>query len=181
MRALAVGAVLVMTGLAGQASAAVITRTYSFADPAGPTGSVTVSFDPAVSALNRPGATLSGDLPTDTPVTFSYRRGDGTLWIVGAAANPGGSDLFSLVVHDAASDRALLDGELSTAAADGQTVATRPVIVTRKAATRLPEPATWTVLVLGFGLIGYLARYRQRRSEAAFSERMRRIAAGEIE
>lgn len=45
--------------------------------------------------------------------------------------------------------------------------------------SRLPEPATWVMMVLGFGPAGYALRRRLRASERRFTERMRRIAAGE--
>lgn len=169
-------------GVAGQARAAVITRTYTFtagplaAADAGVSGSVTVSFDPAVSVLARPGAEIHANVAVAPPVSYSYRRTDDTLSIVGGAA---ANDAFALVIHDAASDRKLLAGELSYQPADGA-LSTRVVkVVSRTGPARLPEPATWAMLVMGFGLIGSLARRRHRRSEAAFTERMRRIAAGE--
>ena len=47
--------------------------------------------------------------------------------------------------------------------------------------SRLPEPATWVMMVLGFGAAGYGLRRRLRASDRRFTERMRRIAAGEDE
>lgn len=44
--------------------------------------------------------------------------------------------------------------------------------------SRLPEPATWAMMVAGFGLAGYALRRRIRASERRFTERMRRIAEG---
>lgn len=56
----------------------------------------------------------------------------------------------------------------------------RPVVrQLRTAVARLPEPATWTMLILGFGAIGGIVRHRLRRSEERFNERIRRIAAGD--
>ncbi|MDP1025886.1 PEPxxWA-CTERM sorting domain-containing protein [Sphingomonas sp. KR1UV-12] len=48
-----------------------------------------------------------------------------------------------------------------------------------KTGSRLPEPATWAMLMIGFGATAALIRRRIRLSEARFTERMRRIAAGE--
>lgn len=45
--------------------------------------------------------------------------------------------------------------------------------------SRLPEPATWVMMILGFGAIGLVIRYGIRRSEARFTARVRRIAEGE--
>lgn len=43
----------------------------------------------------------------------------------------------------------------------------------------VPEPATWGMMILGVGLVGGLLRRRIRRSEARFTERLRRIEAGD--
>lgn len=48
-----------------------------------------------------------------------------------------------------------------------------------KAPAMLPEPATWAMLLLGFGAIGALVRRRFRRSEERFTRRIREIATGE--
>lgn len=45
--------------------------------------------------------------------------------------------------------------------------------------SRLPEPATWAMVISGFLLVAAVIRRRIRLSEARFTERMRRIAAGE--
>lgn len=44
--------------------------------------------------------------------------------------------------------------------------------------SRLPEPATWVMMILGFGAAGYAIRRGIRRSEARFTARVQRIAAG---
>lgn len=49
----------------------------------------------------------------------------------------------------------------------------------RTIASRLPEPATWVLMILGFGAIGGAMRFHIRRSEARFTAKLRRIAAGE--
>ena len=43
----------------------------------------------------------------------------------------------------------------------------------------LPEPATWVMLLLGFGAIGAFVRRRFRKSEERFNQRIRSIEAGE--
>lgn len=51
---------------------------------------------------------------------------------------------------------------------------------TPKKAAILPEPATWVMLLLGFGAIGAFVRRRFRKSEERFNERIRSIEAGEV-
>lgn len=182
-------AALAVLTLAQPASAAVVTRTYSFtaesASGAGPvTGSVTVRFDPAVTALDRPGVVVnSASLPYRAPVSFSYQSAQDTLAVVSADYAPAGrsGQGFALTIRNASSEGPL-GGTLSYAPAAGSNLLTRAVAVTPTTpSARLPDPATWAMLVLGFGGIGWLARRHQRRSEAAFTERLRRIAAGEID
>lgn len=43
----------------------------------------------------------------------------------------------------------------------------------------LPEPATWVMLLLGFGAMGAALRWKLRRSEERFNAKIRRIEAGE--
>lgn len=43
----------------------------------------------------------------------------------------------------------------------------------------LPEPATWVMLLLGFGAIGAFVRRKFRKSEERFNQRIRSIEAGE--
>lgn len=43
----------------------------------------------------------------------------------------------------------------------------------------LPEPATWVMLLLGFGAMGAGLRWKLRRLEERFTARIRRIEAGE--
>ena len=42
----------------------------------------------------------------------------------------------------------------------------------------VPELATWAMMILGFGVIGFSLRRVMRRSEVAFDARIKRIAAG---
>jgi len=48
-----------------------------------------------------------------------------------------------------------------------------------KTGSRLPEPATWAMLLSGFVVMAAMIRRRIRLSEASFTERVRRIATGE--
>lgn len=54
-----------------------------------------------------------------------------------------------------------------------------PLDALMRAVGRLPEPATWGLMILGFGGIGGAMRRRMRRSDADFTARVRRIADGE--
>ncbi len=54
--------------------------------------------------------------------------------------------------------------------------AARPAFI-----AHLPEPATWAMLIIGFGAIGALVRRRFRLSEERFNERIRRITSGELD
>ncbi|MFT3977957.1 MAG: DVUA0089 family protein [Sphingomonas bacterium] len=45
----------------------------------------------------------------------------------------------------------------------------------------VPEPATWAMMILGFGAIGFAMRRARVRSDLRFNERVRRIAAGAAE
>lgn len=47
-------------------------------------------------------------------------------------------------------------------------------------APSVPEPASWALMIAGFGAVGYGMRRAVRRSDARFDLRIRRIAAGEI-
>lgn len=44
----------------------------------------------------------------------------------------------------------------------------------------VPEPASWALMVAGFGAVGYAMRRAVRRSDIRFDDRIRRITAGEI-
>ena len=195
MRKVLLGALAALT-IVGPASAAVVTRTYSFtatgftsAHGSVPPveaviGSVTVRFDPTVSADHQPGVLVNSvNVPVGGPLSFSYRSDQDTLAIMAGAADGRDLDAFALTIRGASANDGPLGGTLRySTGADEDTLTARAVAVTPSGPpARLPEPATWGMLVTGFGLIGWLARRHQRRSERAFTERLRRIAAGEIE
>lgn len=58
----------------------------------------------------------------------------------------------------------------------GRTVAANFEVASDVAA--VPEPATWAMMILGFGIIGFGMRYSMRRSNAKFDLKIRRITAG---
>lgn len=46
------------------------------------------------------------------------------------------------------------------------------------AASAVPEAATWTMMLIGFGAVGFALRTAKRRSDARFEARIQRITAG---
>ena len=46
--------------------------------------------------------------------------------------------------------------------------------------SKLPEPATWGMMLVGMGLTGWAVRRRLKQAEDRFNARVRRIAAGEL-
>jgi len=98
-----------------------------------------------------------------------------------------------LTAYDAAgrtigSVRRAGDGERVTLVGTIARIAVRPAAAaairplpmdTATAMSHVPEPATWAMLMIGFGMIAAGVRRWMRRSQARFDERIRRIAAGE--
>ncbi len=66
-------------------------------------------------------------------------------------------------------------------ALNGQTItfAVRAGVPVPVPTSAVPEPAAWGMMILGFGVVGAAMRRRIRRSDAAFEEKIRRIATGE--
>ncbi|WP_425228663.1 PEPxxWA-CTERM sorting domain-containing protein [Sphingomonas sp.] len=58
-------------------------------------------------------------------------------------------------------------------------VGTGPV-VTPPSVGAVPEPASWALMILGFGLAGFALRRVARRSDAKFDTKIREITAGAI-
>lgn len=106
-----------------------------------------------------------------------------------ASTDIGDADADSgMPIIDNMSDAPAGDLGLAAAALANGPVATsmrRPVAgagqaaVTTRAKARLPEPATWLMLIGGMYGIGAALRRRHRASEAAFTAKLRSIAAGE--
>lgn len=97
-----------------------------------------------------------------------------------------------LTAYDAAgrtigSVRGAGDGERVTLVGAITRIAVRPAaaairsapVDTATAMSHVPEPATWAMLMIGFGMTAAGVRRWMRRSQARFDERIRRIAAGE--
>ncbi|GAA3717288.1 hypothetical protein GCM10022268_27090 [Sphingomonas cynarae] len=88
--------------------------------------------------------------------------------------------------HTIGSVRGAGDGERVTLVGAITRIAVRPAAAIRSAPvdtamamSHVPEPATWAMLMIGFGMIAAGVRRWMRRSQARFDERIRRIAAGE--
>lgn len=55
---------------------------------------------------------------------------------------------------------------------------TNQVIASATSLGAVPEPATWAMMLLGFGMIGFGMRYGVRRSTVQFDAKIKRITAG---
>ena len=53
------------------------------------------------------------------------------------------------------------------------------ISITPSAVGAVPEPATWGMMILGMGAIGFAMRRRVRASEVKFDAKIKRMAAGE--
>lgn len=80
-----------------------------------------------------------------------------------------------------AQDTAALEREIAALGEDGNYAVAEPGPLDRvlRVAGRLPEPASWALMILGFGGIAAAMRHRIRKSEADFNKRIRRITDGE--
>jgi hypothetical protein len=61
----------------------------------------------------------------------------------------------------------------------GRLISTRAITLLPSAMAAVPEPATWALMLAGFAMIGIGLRRRLRLSEQRFTEKLRRIVAGE--
>lgn len=55
-----------------------------------------------------------------------------------------------------------------------------PFAINGSAVTAVPEPASWAMMILGMGIVGFALRTARRRSDARFDAKIKRIAAGEL-
>lgn len=97
---------------------------------------------------------------------------------------PPGDNGFSVIPDNAgapASDLGLAGAALANGPVTVGPAGRRATAVTAKPKSRLPEPATWVMLIGGMYGIGAVLRRRHRASEAAFTARIRAIAASEDE
>lgn len=103
---------------------------------------------------------VSDDVPEDTGMPVVGNLSDAPAGDLGLAA------------------AALANGPVATRAHRPTVGTSRAAVVTRSKA-RLPEPATWLMLIGGMYGIGAALRRRHRAAEAAFTAKLRSIAAGE--
>ena len=169
--------------IASSASAAVIIRTYNFtatgfnkaveSGDAIPqsvvTGSITVSFDDAVTALNQIGTLNSLSIPFSGNVLFSYYAIDGSLSI-------GGNDLNSSVANTNDFALSIRDANTSTPVANAfnyslvgfnNVASTRTVTlssITSPVLGAVPEPSAWALMLLGFGAVGFAMRRKDKQT-----------------
>lgn len=126
-----------------------------------------------------------------TPVSFFVNRGQNFAGIINQAYSTGfvrffGSSPTAFTSYDGVSSLANTGATFYT---DGATAAYNTdrgdVLVTGASglsfsadiASPAPEPATWAMMLLGFGVIGYALRRRITVSEVNFTHKVRAIAA----
>lgn len=181
MRRLSVALAVSAVVLSFPAVAATITQTYDFnatgfvgtngSTPpfATANGSFTVTYDNAANALNQAGVTIhSISLAYAGPVHYSYYASDDTLAIVSANYNPSvpeqsfGRNGFAITLRNVSTSSPIGSSmNYSVVGYDG-VASTRTVAVQAAVASAVPEPATWGMMVLGFGAIGGAVRRRRK-------------------
>jgi hypothetical protein len=181
--AAAAGAALVVS-LAGSAAAATITKTFSFAGtgfvgfvfgtpaPIDPLiGSVTVTFDPTLFSSNETsGITLNSlNFSLGSAISFNYNPWLDQIAFGGAnvstiAVAPGTDD-FALDIRHASSATPEYFTAIYTRAATPREV-WAGTLSAHTPSVAVPEPAVWSLMILGFGASGAMLR-RGRRPKPA--------------
>jgi hypothetical protein len=100
--------------------------------------------------------------PDDVDITAAFITGTGILSPINLLANPGNTDLTEL--YELA-NLGLTAGTF-TLTVEG-TRGANPEIGGHVDATGVPEPATWMLMLLGFGAIGFGARRSRRKAALA--------------
>ncbi len=184
-------AVAVWPGAAPATMAAATTATN---DAATGTDIVRMPVDPSGTAFadctTRPGEALCG-AGRAADILFVDLADPGRPTSTRSFSLLAAEDGAMLTAYDAAgrtigSVRGAGDGERVTLVGAITRIAVRPAAAIRPAPmdtatamSHVPEPATWAMLMIGFGMIAAGVRRWMRRSQARFDERIRRIAAGE--
>jgi hypothetical protein len=117
-----------------------------------------------------PGAALAATAPATVPVAWSPR--DEAASSHGVAVEYAPAERIGLDEATDAYVQGVAPPPPSPAPAD-------PFDRMLTAAGRLPEPATWGLMILGFGGVAGAMRHRVRKSERDFNDRIRRITEGE--
>jgi hypothetical protein len=162
--------------ITGTASAAVVTRTYSFAasnffataepPPVVPvTGAFTMTFDDAANIFDAPGAVINAlNIPVDSPILFTYETGPFSFVRFGGAANGTGSLATNtndiLFQYSPTFGSVLLYSSTLTPMTNFFSTTVDVTVTNGNAA--VPEPATWALMIAGFGLVGTGMRRRAR-------------------
>lgn len=181
---------LLATCSAAPASATVITRSFDFTASdfeavrggtppfSTVTGSFTVTFDTAILQSDAIGVTVDAySIPFAPDVLFSYNPASDRL-VIGArnAANiqVGGTNDFVLAIMAASTGSGALSHPQNSFSyvnvnfpgdvAQAQSLSIRATTV----AAAVPEPATWAMLIAGFGLAGAALRRQRPAVQAAF-------------
>ena len=166
MRFVSVLAAMGAVCLAGAAHGAVVQRNIDFVasnfisfDPppyATVSGGFTLSFDPTMSVTDKSvDVVRSLSIPYTPSITFSYVASDQTL-VIQSAGNGSVAPGFRLYLMNAlvpSSPYALFSYRV---AADPNRVYITETV--NASNTAVPEPATWALLVIGFGAIGTAMR-----------------------
>lgn len=167
------------------AKAATITRAYSFTgsniadiigSAASPVSTVnlkfSVTFDPLVQVINAPGgATLdSANIPLGSAFRYSFIPANSDRMSVGGAANGtfgvfSNNDDFSLDFRNALSPTPEFTVFVfTTAATPGSAFRAFSGVITPLS---VPEPASWALMIAGFGMAGGALRTRRWRLKMA--------------
>ncbi len=102
------------------------------------------------------------DGPDDVDITAAFITGTGILSPINLLADPGNTDLRELYTL---ADLGLTAGTF-TLTIEG-TRGASPQIGGHVDATAVPEPATWALMLLGFGAIGFAARRSRKKAALA--------------
>lgn len=165
------------------AGATVITRAFTInasgfdaGAPVDPVkGTFTVTYDTAVSVSNvTSGISATGfNLPFDGPLSFTYDGGNALYIGAGAMGVTSATRDFGINLFDPNTASVLSTSNFIYSVPSlgfFQTFNTRATAVTLPAAAPVPEPATWAMLLVGFGAIGFaMRRKRAPVASAAFA------------
>lgn len=125
---------------------------------------------PAITYRGLPGSSILGSLNGSRTVNLPGAL-NGTVYVGvqydDAKGGPGGSmTIYKIAASDL--DKITLNRKAGSA------------VVLAAVPGRLPEAATWAMLLLGFGGVGFALRKAKARADARFEAEIKRLAAGEI-
>ena len=166
------------------ASAAVVTRTYSFtasnftASFGNPipyqtvTGSITLSFDNSQDHFQSSAGVIAANMsiPFNLPIKFNYYKSIDSLTIGGngdAVSMTGRTNDFGLSIGNASgpSHGSLYSAFSYAASSQNDFYRAGSLTITSAPASpnAIPEPATWAMMIAGFGMAGGILRKRAVR------------------